>query len=129
MKLELKWLSSTEDETASLIKKAKTDAERFITYEPEKRPEVSNLLLLISLCTNRAPEKIAEDIGNGGAGQLKRKLTEAINEYLRPLRKRRIELESNMEYIRQVLKAGVYKARELATETLEEVRDVMNMKI
>lgn len=122
-------LSSTEDETANMIKKAKTDTERFITYDPEKRPEVSNLLLLVSLCSNRSPEKIAEDIGNGGAGQLKKELTESINEYLRPLRKRRIELESNMEFIRQTLKNGITRARELATETLEEVREVMNMKI
>src|SRR5574344_2189161 len=43
-------LSATEDETAALIKKAKTDAERNITYDPEHRPEVANLLMLISLC-------------------------------------------------------------------------------
>lgn len=122
-------LSATEDETANLIKKAKTDTERFITFDPEKRPEVSNLLLLISLCTGQSPENIASEIGNGGAGQLKRMLTESLNEYLKPFRKRRVELESNMEYIRQVLKNGVKKAREIASETLEEVREVMNMKI
>ena len=47
----------------SLIKKAKTDADRVITYDPEKRPEVSNLLMLISLATGRSPEAIAEEIG------------------------------------------------------------------
>src|SRR5512137_1993668 len=61
-------LSATEDETAKLIKKAKTDTERFITYDPVNRPEVSNLLLLISLCTDRTPEEIAAEIGEGGGG-------------------------------------------------------------
>jgi len=122
-------LSATEDETAKLIKKAKTDSERHITYDPENRPEVSNLLMLISLCTGRTPETIAAEIGDGGAGQLKKLLTESINEYLRPHRQRRTELESNMDYIRQVLRDGVTYAREVATATLEEVRDVMNMKI
>ncbi|HAW71114.1 MAG TPA: tryptophan--tRNA ligase, partial [Firmicutes bacterium] len=42
-------LSTDEDETAQLIKKAKTDSERTITYDPDNRPEVANLLLLISL--------------------------------------------------------------------------------
>ena len=42
-------LSADEDETARLIKKAKTDSERVITYDPENRPEVANLLLLTSL--------------------------------------------------------------------------------
>lgn len=122
-------LSATEDETANLIKKAKTDSERFITYDPVNRPEVSNLLLLVSLCTGETPEKISSEIGNGGSGQLKKILSESLNEYLRPLRKKRSELESNMEYIRQVLKKGIEKAREVASATLEEVREVMNMNI
>ena len=122
-------LSATEDETANLINKAKTDSERFITYDPVNRPEVSNLLLLVSLCTGETPEKIASEIGNGGSGQLKKILSESLNEYLRPLRKKRSELESNMEYIRQVLKKGIEKAREVASATLEEVREVMNMNI
>lgn len=122
-------LSATEDETANLIKKAKTDSDRFITYDPVNRPEVSNLLLLVSLCKGEAPEKIASEIGNGGSGQLKKILTESLNEYLRPLRKKRSELESNMDYIRQVLKKGIEKARAIAIETLDEVRDVMNMNI
>jgi tryptophanyl-tRNA synthetase len=46
-------LSADEDETARLIKKAKTDSERVITYDPENRPEVANLLLLTSLTTGK----------------------------------------------------------------------------
>jgi tryptophanyl-tRNA synthetase len=122
-------LSATEDETASLIKKAKTDAERVITYDPAKRPEVSNLLLLVSLCTGEAPEAIADKIGDGGSGRLKGILTEALNTYLRPLRKKRQELESDPDYIRKVLRKGIDKARQVASETLEEVREAMNMKI
>ena len=39
-------LAASEDETARLIRGARTDAERQITYEPDRRPEVSNLVLL-----------------------------------------------------------------------------------
>lgn len=122
-------LCSTEDETAALIKKAKTDADRVITYDPENRPEVSNLLMLTALSTGRSPEEIAAEIGDGGGGTLKKMLTESLNEYLRPLRKKRAELEGNPDYIRQVLEKGVSSARKIAVETLEEVLDVMNMKI
>lgn len=122
-------LSASEDETAKLIKRAKTDSERHITFDPFKRPEVSNLLLLVSLATGRMPEEIAEEIGDAGSGQLKKVLTESINEYLRPLRSRRMELEQNMDFIRDILRSGVAAAREEAVKTLEEVRDVMNMKI
>ena len=122
-------LCATEDETAKLIKKAKTDGERHISYDPVNRPEVANLLSLISLCTGEAPEAIAERIGDGGGGMLKNTLTEALNETLRPLRTKRAELEKNPEYIRKVLTEGAERARNIAVQTLNEVRAAMNMVI
>ncbi|WP_191014809.1 tryptophan--tRNA ligase [Treponema zioleckii] len=122
-------LSATADETAKLIKKAKTDQERNITYDPVNRPEVSNLLRIISLCTGEEPENVAARIGEGGGGMLKSTLTEALNEELRPLREKRAQLEKEPEYIRKVLLDGVEKARAIAQETLKEVRHVMNMEI
>jgi tryptophanyl-tRNA synthetase len=122
-------LSATEDETAALIKKAKTDAERNIAYDPVNRPEVANLLMLISLCTKEDPSAIAERIGEGGGGMLKKALTEALNEELRPLRTKRAELEKNPDYIRKVLLDGAGRAQAIAQQTLKEVRSVMNMEI
>ena len=122
-------LSATEDETAKLIKKAKTDQDRNITYDPVNRPEVANLLSLISLCTGEEPESIAQRIGDGGGGMLKKVLTEAMNEKLRPLRQKRAQLEADPAYIRQVLLDGSAKAREIGIKTLEEVRERMNMLI
>ena len=122
-------LSATEDETAKLIQKAKTDQDRNITYDPVNRPEVANLLSLISLCTGEEPESIAQRIGDGGGGMLKKVLTEAMNEKLRPLRQKRAQLEADPAYIRQVLLDGSAKAREIGIKTLEEVRERMNMVI
>lgn len=122
-------LSATEDETAKLIKRAKTDSERNIYFDLEARPEVSNLLLLLSLMEGTSPEKIGQEIGDGGSGKLKARLTEVLNEHLRPLRDRRKEIESNMDHVTDVLKAGVESARSVAQETLAEVRKVMNMEL
>lgn len=114
-------LSASEDETAALIKKAKTDTERGITYDEEKRPEIANLLRLTSLCTGEKCEEIAARIGNGGGGALKRELTVALNEELRGLRERRRELEKDIGYIDEVIREGSIKAREVAMKTLDEV--------
>ncbi|MDR3284528.1 MAG: tryptophan--tRNA ligase [Treponema sp.] len=123
------FLSATEDETAGLIKKAKTDADRNITWDPANRPEVANLLLLVSLSTGETPERIADRIADKGAGALKAVLTEALNEKLRPLRTERARLEKESAYIRQVLRDGVDRARAAAVATLTEVRRAMNMEI
>jgi tryptophanyl-tRNA synthetase len=121
-------LSASEDETAALIKKAKTDADAHITYDPINRPEVANLINLISLASGEAPEAIAKNIGSGGGLKLKKVLTETLNETLRPLRSRRKALESNPDYICQVLDAGVRQARMVGEQTLLEVRQAMNME-
>ncbi len=123
------FLSSTEDETVKLVKKAKTDAERLITYEPERRPEVANLLLLVSLCSGEDPASIAARIGDSGAGKLKELVSTTLNEYLRPVRARRAELEKDPGYIKQVLQSGIDAARSAAQSTLSEVRDAMNMNL
>ena len=115
------------DQTAQLIKKAKTDSQRTITYDPSERPEVSNLLMLASLCNGRDPRQLAEEIGDGGAGKLKALVTEAINDYFAPIRQRREELAANEDYLLQVLHAGNDKANQVASETLDNVRKAMKM--
>jgi len=120
-------LAMTADETAKALRKAKTDADRVITYDPEHRPEVSNLLLMASLATGEAPEAIAERIGDKGAGTLKAVVTEALNEMLAPIRARRAELAGDEAYLLDVLHAGNEKANECADRTLHEVRGAMHM--
>nr|WP_300337188.1 tryptophan--tRNA ligase [Actinomyces sp.] len=120
-------LRMSADETAKALRKAKTDSDRVITYDPAARPEVSNLLVLASLCGAGTPEEIAERIGDGGAGTLKKVTTEAVNEFFAPIRARRAELAANEDYLLQVLHAGNERARAVASQTLDAVRTAMHM--
>jgi tryptophanyl-tRNA synthetase len=120
-------LGATEDETARLIRAARTDADRRITYEPVFRPEVSNLVLMAALCRGEAPEAIAAQVGEGGATALKRLLTDAVNERLRPIRYRRAELLRDPGHLLEVIRAGNRRAREAAADTLLDVRRHMHM--
>jgi tryptophanyl-tRNA synthetase len=99
-------LAASEDETARLIRGAKTDPERLIRYEPERRPEVASLLLLAPLCLETTPEVLAEQIGDAGSAALKRLVTEAVNERLRPIRRKRYELAGEVHFLRQILAEG-----------------------
>ena len=121
-------LGMTADETAKLIKRAVTDSNRHIAYEPETRPEVSNLVNLAAMCLDRDPVAIAEEIGDGGGGGLKKLVTAAVNDYFAPLRARRAELAADPAYLEGVLAAGNAKANEIADQTLDEVRSAMQMK-
>ncbi len=120
-------LAFTAEETAKLIKKSKTDSERFITYDKEGRPGVSALLTTAALCTGRTEVEIAEEIGNGGSGALKKYVTESVNSYLAPIRERRVKLAENPDYVDEILHEGNRKANQIANETLDQVREAMHM--
>ncbi len=121
-------LAATPDETARLIRRATTDTDRTITYEPERRPGVSGLLALAALCLDRTPQDIAAEIGTAGAARLKNLVTEAVNEYFAPLRARRAELAADPAVVRTILRDGNTRANELADATLREVRAAMGMR-
>ena len=115
------------EETAKRIKKSKTDSERMITFDKENRPGVSALLTTAALTTGRTEQDIAAEIGNDGAGALKRYVTESVNAYLAPIRERRRELEGQPEMVREILHEGNRRANEIANTTLDEVREAMGM--
>ncbi|GGL18214.1 tryptophan--tRNA ligase [Sphaerisporangium melleum] len=119
-------LAASADETARLIRGSKTDAERHISYEPQTRPEVSSLVLLTALCLGRDPREVAEEIGGSGAAALKAAATEAVNEYLAPMRARRAAHAADRGHLRRVLREGNERAREVARTTLAEVRAAMD---
>jgi tryptophanyl-tRNA synthetase len=120
-------LGMDADTTAKLIKKAVTDSDRHITYDPVNRPQVSNLVLLAALCSGRDPKSVAEEIGDGGAGTLKRVVTEAVNEFFRGHRERRAALVADPGHLHDVLADGNARAGAIADATLQEVRTAMQM--
>ena len=120
-------ISMTAEETARLIKKARTDSERNITFNPEGRPEVAALLTTAGICSGRDPKEIADEIGMGGAGQLKRVVTEAVNGRFAEIRERREKIAQDPDYIHDVIADGNRRANQIAHETLCEVREAMGM--
>lgn len=120
-------LAATDDETAALVRGARTDAELTITYEPERRPEVANLLTIAAGFTGRSPDEIAAELGSGGGRALKQVVTEAVNEGLRNHRERRQVFAADRGQLATILRTGNERARAVAEETLGEVRRVMSM--
>ncbi|HBW20428.1 MAG: tryptophan--tRNA ligase [Streptosporangiaceae bacterium] len=119
-------LAATADETARLVRSARTDAERHISYDPAARPEVSNLVLLTALCLDASPEGVAASVGGKGAAALKDQLADALIERLRPIRARRSELAGQPGYLRQVLADGAERAQTVADATLARVQALMH---
>ena len=120
-------LGDDEDATAAAIRAARTDSRRRITYEPHTRPQVANLLSITAALTGTKPEEVAETIGDAGAAALKSTTIEVVNESLRGLRRRRLELLADPVHLDAVLIDGTARAGTIAAAMLDRVRAAMGM--
>ncbi len=119
------YLSDTEDETAKRIKQAFTTPTKIKMTDPGV-PEGCAVCQYLRLYSKDWERQWDEDRhGLRGCMQNKKELTELINEFLRPIRERRAQLDDAT--IEDILKAGAERACERAAQTLAEVRDAMGM--
>jgi len=107
----------TPEEIDRKVRKAVTDAETEVRYDPVTKPGVSNLLELLSASTGGDPAELATHYVN--YGQLKADVAEAVAELLRPVRERLTELQSERGYVESVLAEGAAKATAVAGPTLD----------
>ena len=105
------------DEIDRKIRKAVTDAEPDVRYDPAARPGVSNLLELLAAATGGDPGDLAG--GFSGYGALKAAVSEALVEMLRPVRERYTALAADPGHVEQVLARGAARAREVAGPTFD----------
>ena len=122
------FLKDSEDETLTKIKSAKTDSGNSLTFEPETRPEISNLVLLYSLVNEIDVEIAVKDLVGIQYGAFKQKLAQDVNNYFREFRERRMELANKPEFVRQVLENGRQKVLQEAEKTMQMVRQAMGIE-
>lgn len=118
-------LRAMPEEINAMLRAARTDSGREITFEPQRRPEVAGLLQIAAACLDADPVELAASIGGGGGAGLKRVVRDAVEHRLIPMRRRRAEF-SHADAAR-LLAVGAAVANEVATDTLRRVRTMMGM--
>lgn len=113
-------LDDPPEQVIKKVKAAVTDSGSEVSYDPEGKPGISNLLELQSFFTGRAIGDLVSEYGGGGYGGFKVAVGEAIAEGLRPVRERFGSL-SDLEVI-DVMQRGGEVARERAEAEMRSVR-------
>jgi tryptophanyl-tRNA synthetase len=108
---------------AKRIKSAVTDAGREVTYDPEAKPGVSNLLRILSALTKREVEEVVGDFEGRGYGDLKGAVAEAFTDFVVPFRARTQEWLDDPAGLDKLLADGAERARAVAAPTLAEVHE------
>ncbi len=120
---------SEPDEIWERVRKAVTDPQRIRKDDPG-RPEVCNVFSLHKLLTpsEQIPDIEAQCRGaTRGCVDCKRILADRVSEHFAEARERARELRSDPNRILEILNVGAERAREVAKETLDEVRHRMGM--
>ncbi len=113
-------LSDDADTVVKKLKKAVTDSKGKVSFDPNKQPEVSNLLTMMAVATGRSEKELAKDFDGKGYGDLKKEVAEAINAFLAPIQKERAKVKD--ADIKKILKNGREVVREIGRNTMDEVR-------
>jgi tryptophanyl-tRNA synthetase len=113
------------DSVARKIKRAVTDTDNVVTFDPATKPGVSNLLAILSACTGEDPDMLADRYHQ--YGPLKSDTADAVVELLRPIQLRYAELAADPAGTRAIVQAGAEKARTLAAKKMATVRDRLGL--
>ncbi len=107
------------------LRRAVTDNETDVRYDPQAKPGVSNLLTILGACTGRPPEEVAADYQQ--YGPLKADTGAAVVELLRPVQERYRELASDPAGTAVLLEKGAAKAQAVAAGTLARAKDAVGL--
>jgi tryptophanyl-tRNA synthetase len=118
-----------DDEPQAIRKKlgsAVTDSGREVVRAADK-PGITNLIEILSVVRGLSPDEVEREFDGHGYGDFKTAVAEAVVDYLGPTRDRYRELRPDEEALERTLTEGGDRARELASETLGEVRTAMGV--
>ena len=103
------------------FKKAMTDSDACVRFDPENKPGVSNLMAIYSTITGQTMEEIEQEFEGKGYGDFKPAVAEAVIEELRPIQERFRQFIGDKAYLEQCYKDNAPKAQRIARKTLQKV--------
>lgn len=122
--------SDAEDSFISLLdppdairrkyRRAVTDSDASIRFDPKEKPGVSNLLSILSVLTGQGLEELTASFEGKGYGELKSAVTDATIAALEPIQALYTKLMDDKAYLQSVYRDGAQRASILAERTLSK---------
>ncbi len=117
------------DEPEAIEKKFKsavTDSGSEVRRSAEK-PGISNLIEILAAVRGTDPDAVEAELAQARYGEFKGAVAKAVIEYLSPVRERYQQLRADEAALEAMLADGAARAREIAADTLADVRDRMGV--
>mgnify|MGYP000569644420 FL=1 len=119
------------DDSEAIIRKkiasAVTDSDGIIKYDEVNKPGISNLLNILSCCTNKSISDLETEFEGVGYGEFKKAVADAIITLLMPIQEKYEKILADKDYLNKVLDDGAQKASYFARKTLSKVKRKMGV--
>ncbi|MEM7617435.1 MAG: tryptophan--tRNA ligase [Pseudomonadota bacterium] len=118
-------LSDDADLIANKIKKAKTDALEYISYDKENRPETSNLLEIFASFADKNIDNIVAEYQNKSFKDFKADLAELTISVLSPINDQFNKLLADTTYLSSILSEGRERAALIAEHNIHAIKKLV----
>lgn len=115
------FLSDDKDTVMRKFKRAVTDSDGEIRYDPAQKPGVSNLLSIYSVFSGKSIDEAVSEFAGKGYGEFKLAVGEVVADTLTPIQKEQAKLLADKDYLNGVLTSGAQRANAIARKTLAKV--------
>jgi tryptophanyl-tRNA synthetase len=122
-------LLDSPDVIRKKCKKAVTDSDGQVRYDPAEKPGISNLLTIYACVAGKSIPEAEKEFDGAGYGAFKSAVGEAVAGLLAPVQKRFDELMGDTAYLDGIIQTNAQKARELAEPTLRRVKEVIGFPL
>lgn len=120
-------LTDSSDEVASKIKGAVTDSLGDVAVDYEQRPGILNLLSIYAGLESLQVDTVAQKFSGQNAGALKKEVADVVNSRLSSIRDELQRLHNDEAFLESVEQEGARRAREVASRTLEQVKQTIGL--
>ena len=104
------------------FKRAVTDSETEVRYDPETKPGISNLMEIYCCATDKTIEAVEAEFAGQGYGTFKTAVGEAVAESLKPIQDKYAELLADKGELDNIMKNGAAQASRIAYKTLAKAQ-------
>ena len=112
----------TSDAIMRKFKRAVTDSESEVRFDPENKPGVSNLLTIYSCFSGKSIEEAEREFDGKGYGDFKTAVGQVCCDKLIPVQAEYQRILADKAYLEEVMKKGADEASYYARKTLSKVR-------
>ena len=104
------------------MRRAVTDCDNTVIFDPENKPGVSNLMSIMSALTGMSMDEISAEYNGKGYGKFKDAVADSVIAALEPIQQRYDQISTDKAYLQEVLQDGAERASRLAHKTMLKVR-------